>query len=261
MKNCTFEKLLVPYLQDELDDQERSRISEHLSSCENCQYLLTDLQTVDAALMNYKRQAAPAELYSAYEKRLAQLFQPEPAWKTISRSLGAFVSSLFISTLPSFRVARAVAILVIGVFVGRFFFMPTPEPSIQQTVASSQTMLSKEDIQFISNYMVQSELLLLTIANTASTEPTVDDIDFNKDIAQTLLYKTAQVQRKAEALDDDVIVTFLNHLELVLLEISNRDDSEIRDAFENIKDMVNEAEMVQKSRRLQRRLEQTLQDA
>ena len=69
------------------------------------------------------------------------------------------------------------------------------------------------------------------------------------------------MQRKAQALDDDVVFTFLNHLEFVLLEISNRDDEEIRATFRDIKDMINDSGMVQKSRRLQHRLENTLAES
>lgn len=261
MKSCQFEHLLVPYLQDELDDKERSRVAEHLTSCEACQILYTELLHVDGVLATYSREEAPKDLYTAYEKQLEQQFQPEPLWKAAGKSVAHMLSSLFVSNTPSFRLARAFAILVIGVFVGRFFFLPTPEPTIQNTLVQSDTMLSKEDIQFISNYVVKSELLLLTIANAASDEPTDDDIFLNKDIAQSLLYQTAQVQRKAEALDDEVVDTFLTRLELVLLEISNREDEEIRDAFQTIREMVNDADMVQKSRRLQRQLEKTLQDA
>ncbi len=261
MKNCSFENLLVPFLHDELDENDRSIVKTHLDTCDSCQKFLAELKSVDASLATYTRKAAPSDIYSAYEKQLAQLFQPESVWRLLSHRFSAFVSSLFVSNAPAFRTARALAILLVGVFVGRLFFVPVPQPTTQNSPAESHSMLSREDIQYIADYMVKSELLLLTIANTASQEPTDDDIYFNKDIAQTLLYKTAQVQRKAEALEDDVILTYLNHLELVLLEISNRDDDEIRDAFQNIRDMVNEADMVQKSRRLQRRLEQTLQDA
>ena len=163
--------------------------------------------------------------------------------------------NVFSSAAPSWRFARALAILFIGVMIGRFFFVPS-----QQTMntAESQLSLTKEDIQFIADYMVKSELLLLTIANNPASEPSETDIFLNKDIAQNLLYKSAQVQRKARELDDKVIITFLNHLELVLLELSNREEQEIRAIFQDIKEMVNEADMLQKSRRLQQRLQKTL---
>jgi hypothetical protein len=124
--------------------------------------------------------------------------------------------------------------------------------------ADVQLLPTKEDIQFIADYMVKSELLLLTIANNPTSEPSEADIYLNKDIAQNLLYKSAQVQRKARELDDKVIITFLTHLELVLLELSNREEQEIRSTFQDIKEMVNETDMLQKSRRLQQRLEKTL---
>ena len=262
MKSCQFENLLVPYVQQELSKSDRQDLLSHLSTCQSCRHALEDLHHVHRLLKNYEREAAPRAIYDAYMKQLRIHFAPEPLWKRSMRRLLNMMSKLFLSPSPSFRLVRAIAILIIGVLVGRTFFYPSQRVSVDSRKTQQvHTTLTKDDIQFITDYVVKSELLLLTIANSASDQPSDDDIYFNKDIAQNLLYKTAQVQRKAQALDDDVILTFLNHLELVLLEISNRKDDEIRATFRDIKELVNETELVRKSRRLQQRLESTLSES
>ncbi|MBN1561033.1 hypothetical protein JW998_12340 [candidate division KSB1 bacterium] len=262
MKSCPFENLLLPYVQRELSKSDRFRLLSHLPTCQDCNQTLADLQTVDSSLRRHQREKAPHDLYVSYVEGLETRFRPEPFLKIRWRQLTELAGKLFLSSSPSFRLARAFAILLVGVLLGRQLFYPSTTSKInafdsQQTA----TTLTKDDIQFIADYVVQSELLLLTIANSSADEPTDDLIYLNKDIAQTLLYKTAKVQRKAIALEDDVIIIFLNRLELVLLEISNRDDEEIRTTFRDIKNMIKESDMVQKSRRLQHRLETTLAES
>ncbi|MBN1478779.1 zf-HC2 domain-containing protein [candidate division KSB1 bacterium] len=256
MKSCPFEHLLVSYVQNELSADNRLRLRNHILNCDHCRNLLADFTSVDRLLQNFERKPIPKKLYRTYKKQLATLYEPESLWKNAVNVVRRLLT-LLSSRAPALRVARSLAVLLIGILVGRYFFFPSQTPEI---ISEPRTTLTKDDIQFISDYVVKSELLLLTIANSTNDEPSEDDIFLNKDIAQSLLYKTAQVQRKAHALDDQIIITFLTHLELVLLEISNREDEEIRSSFQEIRNMVNEANMVQKSRRLQRRLEKTLSE-
>ncbi|MBN1465913.1 zf-HC2 domain-containing protein [candidate division KSB1 bacterium] len=255
MKSCQFEHLLLPYLQGELAKDDRLRLSSHLATCQNCRAVLADLKSVDSAMQHYRRAEAPRDLYASYVRQLETRFKPESPLKSAWRWL-QLAAQPILSPSPSWRLARAAAILLVGVLLGRTLFHPSQMATINPP--APQVMLTRDDVQFIADYVVQSELLLLTIANSATDDPTDDDIYMNKDIARNLLFKTAQVQRKAVALQDDVIITFFNHLELVLLEISNRDDDEIRTTFRDIKNMILESDMVQKSRRLQHRLETTL---
>ena len=261
MKSCQYENLLVPYMHNELSKIDHQRFTSHLSTCDKCQADLDELKSVDLLLHHYNRDKAPRALYLLYKKQLKDQFKQESLIHTVWRQFVEFVASLFISPSLSFRLARAGAILILGVLLGRNFFYPSHVSQRHGQNVQQYAELTRDDIQFIADYVVKSELLLLTIANSSSDEPSDDDIYLNKDIAQTLLYKTAQVQRKAQALDDDVVFTFLNHLEFVLLEISNRDDEEIRATFRDIKDMINDSGMVQKSRRLQHRLENTLAES
>lgn len=256
MKSCPFEYLLVSYMHNELSADNRLDLEKHMSRCDHCRSRLADFADVDKLLHNYERESVSKVLFRIYKKQLAALYKRETLWEN-SLNILRRLSTLITSRRPALRVVRSFALLFIGILVGRYLFFPTHLPPV---TSESLTALSKNDIQFISDYVVKSELLLLTIANSTADEPSDDDIFFNKDIAKTLLYKTAQVQRKAHALDDQIIITFLTHLELVLLEISNREDEEIRSSFQEIRDMVNEANMLHKSRMLQRRLAKTLSE-
>lgn len=265
MKNCTFEKYLLPYLANELAPEEIDNVAAHLKECENCSAAINDLRVVDKALLSYGRQPAPDSVYAVYTQELDRLFKPTPVWKRMGRHIMSLFFEFIQSPSLGYRLARSVAILAIGVFIGRSLFITpqAPSSSAERTHMTQQpqagALLSSADVQQLSDYFVQSELLLLSIANsTANGGVPIDDLLLNRDIAKILLSKSTTMQRKAGAINDESIIVFLNHLEFVLLELSNREDDQVHSAFQEIREIVKEADLVQKSRQLQKKMTRSL---
>ena len=256
MKNCTYEKYLAPLVTDELTAQEVKELQQHLLTCERCSTALTEIQAVDRLLKVRKRQPAPSHLYAAYTRELNRRFRREPRWASVLRPFISWLGLLTQSRTPALRLARSFAVLLMGIFIGRLIFLsPQTTMPLTETDTQASSMLSQADLQQLSDYFVQSELLLLTIANTpVESRAAPDDFLLDRDIAKSLLLKSTTMQRKANAIDDESIIIFLNHLEFILLELSNREDDQIQSTFLEIRDMVREAGLVQKSRKLQEKL-------
>ena len=239
---------------DELDGTEQQHLQNHLLTCKTCSRELHELRGVHSLLSQHNHSPAPQPVFTAYTTALQKRFPTQPAWKRAANWIVSQLRELGGSQKMALRLARTVAVLLVGVFVGRLLFVPA---TVQNTEPEIVQTLSVEDIQFIADYFAKSELLLLTIAN-ASLELSESDISLDVDMARTLLSKTTTVQRKATLLQDESLISFLNRLEVLLLELSNREDSEIQDAFRELREKIREAKMVQKSRQLQDQLLNTL---
>ena len=258
MKNCPFEKYLLPFMTNELSSEESGKVRLHIQACENCSQALAEMQDIHKILQSFQRAAAPKLLYADYKRSLARLFEPAPFRKRLGQAVQSSFAAFFISPSTGYRLARTLAILVIGMLIGRFAIMPSGAPPVAE-MPSVAPALSVSDLQQLNDYFVQSELLLLTIANTSpDSRMAADDLILSRDVAKKLLLKTTTMQRKAGAINDESIMIFLNHLEFVLLEISNRKDDDVHSAFQEIREMVKEADLVQKSRQLQGKLTRSL---
>lgn len=259
MKTCSYQKYLLPSLQQELADETSADVRAHLRGCERCSAEWNRLSLVHTLLMNRQRPSVPQNLYSDYITSLHHRFAPAPLWKIILEKAAGGVRHFFSSTMPGYRLSRALVILLVGVFIGRgIFVVDKLRHDIPVQPVSMSAQLSGQDLQFLNAYLVRSEVLLLTIANTPLDSLRKDDVLINRELAQTLLFQSQQAQRKVSLMEDDALVLFMSHLEFVLLEVSNRGDDEIQSTFRDLQDMIKDARMVQASRLGQSRLQRSL---
>lgn len=256
MKNCDFEKYLFFYLTNELNPNEYIEVENHLKSCSFCSRQLDDYIQLHKLLSNKKREKAPHAIYQSYRARLKSLFPIPSIWNILNE----IKISVRIPRVPVVRIARAFALLIVGIFIGRFLFVTnnnSRQIALQENTAQQMSVLSQADIQFLNNYFIQSELLLLAIENSSSPVLDENDLSLNRELAKNLLFRSNQVQRKIVQLEDKSLEDFLNHMELLLLDLSNRNADEISAIFDDIKDRIEEADMVKTSRRLQQQLKKT----
>jgi len=254
MKTCDYEKYMLPYLYGELEEKQHRTVHDHLKECPHCRTLFDEVAEVHQLLTHRKRAKIPRNLYRTFVRQLREYFAPSSTY--YRDKLQSALSFVFQSRSLTLRVARVMAVLAIGVIIGRFWLSPK---TMESTAPEQGQSLAVQDVKMIHEYIVQSELFLLTIANSSVEQTRADDILLNKSIAEDLLAKSLTVQRKADRLDDEMILTFLTHLELILLDITNRDEQQVRSTFQEIRELVHEANMIQQSRRLQDRLQPSLQ--
>jgi len=259
MKNCIFEKYLLPFMTHELTPEEYDKVSRHAAECAHCASILAEMQGVESLLHAYKRTKVPASLYAEYTRAIHLRFGRAPLWRRLLDAVRSLATGVVRSGSPGYRLARSFAMLLLGVMIGRYFVLPPNyAPPVAEQYKLRAPALTSADMQQLNDYFVQAEQLLLTVANTPETGLTDADLILNKDVAKRLLMQSTVMQRKAGALDDESITTFLNHLEFILLEISNRKDDKIHSVFQDIRDMVNEAGLVRKSMQLQEKMARTL---
>jgi len=259
MKKCTFEKYMLSFMTHELSSEEYDEVSSHVAECRRCASILAEMQGVEDLLHAYQRPKVPESIYAEYMRGINRHFGQAPLWQRLLGAVRSFTTSMALSRAVGYRLARTFTILLLGVMIGRYVVLqPGSRPPVAEHPEVQTPALTSADLRQLNDYFVQAEQLLLTIANTPDNGASDDDLILNKDVAKQLLVKSTSMQRKAGVLDDDSITIFLNHLEFILLEMSNREDDKIHSAFHEIREMVNEADLVKKSMQMQEKMARSL---
>ena len=110
----------------------------------------------------------------------------------------------------------------------------------------------------LQKYFVETEILLLGIENNQANEIEIDDVKINQEIAKRLLFQSFQIQQSTSQVTDESVLNYLTSLELLLLEISNAENNEIIQAFNDVRNIVKETDLLQSSRNIQQIVNQGL---
>jgi|GEM_PF-3987867 len=256
MTECIKTDEIIPYLTGEIGPEQKRNIEKHLRTCETCQKLIQQCRHAHIILTQYRRDEPPTELYSAYSDELRTIFTTPSRRKKIKAVL-ASVTIPLTSTKPVFRLGRALAFVLIGVLLGRVLFLnPEKEEMFLPYDVQSYTGITESDLELISTFFVRSELLLLSIQNTSPGQADPADLQLNQTLANELLQQSTQIHRKVNYFKDESLFIFLDQLEVILLDISNRDKAEIRYTFQNLKKLIKDAQLVRHAQEWQKQLQQ-----
>ncbi len=259
---CKYSHLLPLFLDGGMSNSEHDDFTSHLDECKDCSESLNGLTSIEQMLEQYNRQEPLVEILYAYQTRLAKHFPITnrfvAAWRRISNSW----NWIWDYHPRMMTIARASAFVFIGVLIGRFvFYTPVNEPEMLASNAEIMILApDSKDVHLVNEFFTQSEILLLAIKHTDenSSAQQTSDLKFEKQLAQNLLFKSQQLQENMIVLQDQELKAFLEKLELVLLEISNTEDSEIRYIFTELKKIINNTKMVNQSKQIQKKIEKLI---
>ncbi|NOY59870.1 MAG: zf-HC2 domain-containing protein [Calditrichaeota bacterium] len=255
MKSCKFEKLLPDYLQDELASEAKRQLEVHLETCEHCTAKLGELADIHQILSSRQRQEPGKELMRDYRNYLRKYFPGKLSPVSILKRSESWWNDVFHSQHFTLRIAKAVALIIVGVFIGKFIFVSSVQAPRIETVARARMpgyAITPADLKLMNDYFVKSEILLLAIENwQGDTGADSTDLLFDKKIAQNLLLHSQVIRHQATQLYDSDLISFLNRMELLLLEISNVDNEELFTAFKEAKKIIKETDLLQFNKQFQ----------
>lgn len=244
---------IMAFLDGSLDPNQLSKFQNHLETCEICQKELAELQSMQDMLGERKRPEIPITILRSYETSLRNAFPVQSMWTRLKHTVDQ-MSEWMVRFSPYPQWAGAVAILIVGILIGRFVFYPGTSTSLESETVTIQTA-PLSDRESISQFLIQSEIWLLEMASTPVNGSDSElDLLTNREIASTLLARTMLMERKAETLNHDILIDFLNRLEMVLLETSGAEDENLSQAFEEIRLTIQETAMVHEIKRIHRSL-------
>jgi hypothetical protein len=173
----------------------------HLSDCAACRARYQALQRVLNVV------DAPTEPYRGpeYESQV---------WNRLAPKLGQKRRFSWWSSRRWIPVFAAAALLVIAFFAGRY--SPKPVPQVAQNVSGVREGVL---LVAVGDHLERSEMLLIEIANS-NPRRSMNVVE-ERETAQDLVYANRLYRQTAATSGDDRVVSLLDDLERVLLEVAH----------------------------------------
>jgi hypothetical protein len=199
-------------LYGELDPASRTRFEAHVTSCDRCSVEFADLQAV-LGLVNTRVQAQPPDQFW------------ERVWPDFVANLRESEATFRIRTVPWFRrrwvlnLAGATALVVLGVFIGRFVRLGPATREIASPVPAAINLLAFDDR--IDRYLEKSKVVLWSVDNLKAQG--ASDLDFSPErkMSRSLLRETGDLKESLRASNNDQLLELISQLEVTLLQIAN----------------------------------------
>jgi hypothetical protein len=213
------------YLYGELDEEDRASLQQHLQECRSCAEELDYTKKVFKLLDEY--QPAPAH-------------EPnwESSWQRIQSGIARTPAKDKARLFPRWRWVYAgsaiVAVLIIGIIIGKYWLAPSPQP-IQTKLPT--TILPAALPPTLSSHLEDLKPLLLEYAHYTPGEQGTKTMIVDEKIVRGLLLQNLLLKRRL-AEKDPAAAELLDDLDLVLKEIANQ-PSQDRQAPSQIKDLIN----------------------
>jgi len=242
MKGCKkCRGLLVEALYGELDPEVKAFFDGHIGSCPACAAefaaLTETLKTMDGRV----RPDPGPDFWDGYWGRLARRMGEDKAAEGKPRSLANRMAWIWkLSPRWAFQAAAAVALIVIGVFIGRIVFSPgrrpvdsarRVEPATSVQAAASNPVLRARD------YVDRSMLVLLALVNydPATEDPYALDLPYQKQVSRELVTQAGALKSDLKEPGQRRLRELVTDLETILLQIANLESRNDLEAVEFVK--------------------------
>jgi len=259
-------EMIAEALVGELDSSTRSEFDTHVSSCEACARELGETRAALAVMDRRQRRDPGDAFWDGYWDRLQARMEEEGAEAEDHMTEQAWWRRRVghVSPLHSwaYRGAAAAVILVLGVFVGRTFFVPQPEvpvvevsevtegpapTTVPEPRGGAATAVITSTDERAMRYVEKSQMLLLALVNT---EPDADGAVADMSVQKR---RSNMLVDEAEVLKDELddprqrrLRELVEQLEKILKEIANLESEEDVEAVEFIRSSVNRHDIMLK---------------
>jgi hypothetical protein len=145
------------FIDDDLEDSERTAVRDHLDGCRDCSRVVKQIEKLTGVLRTWRAETPPADLY---ERLKAGLESRGSRWKKVWTP--AFAGKAVL------RLAEVAAVVVITLAVSRYFQKPQVAPS-------------DEELATINFYVTEHQEAVLQAASMESAERQPARVTLNRD--------------------------------------------------------------------------------
>jgi len=226
MKHCQkCRNLFGEALYNELSSPQKKAFKDHLNSCKKCQTAFSEL-TFAAEIMNQRVRPEPdSTFWNGYWDRLtAKMAEEDPKASPVKSWLQRIRVRWHIDPVWTFRIAGAVGLIVIGIFVGRITYQSSRANRSGQLVMTEPVSTEFAALnQRTQNYLQRSKILLLGLMNfDPDTEDTYAlDLPYQKQISQNLVQEAGFLKERLSEPAQNQLRSLVADLEVILLQIAN----------------------------------------
>ena len=239
-KKCR--SLFLERFYGELDAVKTQFFNDHISVCEKCKSRFAEMEELLQFTGQRVRPEPPEEFWDAYEKSLARRIETEKIARHEHESLGKKRHRRFILAPKwAYQAAAAVALIVIGIFIGRSLFSPSIKGVQHASQRSGLTTRQQPETALVhrsQNYIERSKLILLALVNfdPVSEDPYALDLPYQKRLSRKLVQEAGTLKQELAESDQERLEALITGLEMILLQIANLESENDLDAIELVRD-------------------------
>ena len=228
MNNCTkCRSMFIEALYDELNQEQKKWFESHLSSCPNC---ANEYQKISATMgiMNQHTRTEPNSLFwNGYWDRLVDRMEvKEKSTAGILAWWHRFWQSINFQPNWAYRIATAVALIAVGIFIGKLYF---GRPVSQQIENIKTAEIHPKAIEQVSlqqrtdRYIERSKILLLGLVNfdPESQDVYALDLPYQKQISRELVQEANVLKVDLHNPGQQQLRDLVEDLRIILLQIAN----------------------------------------
>lgn len=223
MKCKKYKEQIVLYYYGELSEHEKAELERHVKECPAC---LADFEYTKKVfqLIDDNRENVPEANWDKCWREIGTGVQVEPRKQHRFRLTPRWV----------FAGAALLLVFILGAFLGRYWFFPAQDSSLEAGVSKSAMNLA------LKNYIDDLKPVLLEYANYTAEEK--ESIIIDKDFVRGLLIQNLLL-KDLVAKSDPSLIPFLEDLDIVLNELSNmQKGDELTSSM--IKELIQEREIL-----------------
>lgn len=225
MKECRkFEQYKEKYFTGELKDSEKEILSSHLSDCDSCRGELSEIDEVINMTESRESREPDSEFMENFWEKLEPQLDPPSKPNMLDQLTEKVRNAFSIGFSYKYQLAAGFSILLIGIFIGRFFLpeeggsFNAPGINVQKKHTLSNALQIKTE-----NYIERSKILLLGLMNF---DPASDDVETislqrQKSISRELLTDATLIKAELENSAQVRLKELVGDLEVILLQIAN----------------------------------------
>lgn len=228
----------------ELDQEKRLFFEHHLEECAKCRAAFAE----NSGMLEFMKKKPGHEpepvFWDDYWANLHTRMVDEDVLPVKSKKKKALSFPVFkFNRKWVFQAAAAMALLVIGIFIGREIFPPASGPGIpggKQPVLVSQQAVGEQLIHRAQRFIEQSKVMLLAIVNFDSeTEDAFTlDLPFQQQVSKKLVRQAEGIKNELDASGQRRLRELINDLEVILLQVANLEPGADLEAVQLIQDGV-----------------------
>ncbi len=242
MNNCRkCRSMFIEVLYNELEFEQKQWFDTHLQSCPNCVADYEKMKTTMGIMKQRSRTEPDPFFWDSYWERLVDRIETsEKSISIISAWWQRFWHGINLQPQWTYRVATAVALIAIGVLIGRLYFGRPVSRQVEtaQSVQVPPTAVEQVSLQQRTDrYIERSKILLLGLINfdPDSEDAYALNLPYQKQISQNLVNEASSLKEELTAPAQQQLRDLIEDLEIILLQIANLESEHDLSGIELVK--------------------------
>lgn len=224
MADCKkYNKMFEKSLYGELKSSDETKLKLHFKECPSCESEYSELKTtLELYKSNDLVEPNPIFLDSLWSKLEPELEIINDNRSKTSSLISKVLNWFYIQPKWSYQLATGLSLLIIGIFIGRFYF--NSDSVIKNNLESPKT--DNNNIQLASQlkaarYVDRSKVLLLGLVNMDADEVAPINLQHQKRISRELITVGTELKNELSTTSNRRLKELVTDLEVILLQIAN----------------------------------------